>query len=98
MAGRFAVDPAQLEQTARYLQDASESYQRIYNQLISAAESMGASYDSEDNRVFVSQIQSCTGELHAMAERLSKTAGILRNQKANYEKQTEANVAAARRL
>ena len=26
MAGRFAVDPAQLEQTARYLQDASESY------------------------------------------------------------------------
>ena len=54
MAGRFAVDPAQLEQTARYLQDASESYQRIYNQLISAAESMGASYDSEDNRVFVS--------------------------------------------
>ena len=98
MAGRFAVDPAQLEQTARYLQDASESYQRIYNQLISAAESMGASYDSEDNRVFVCQIQSCTVELQNMAERLSKTAGILLNQKANYEKQTEANVAAARRL
>ena len=67
MAGRFAVDPAQLEQTARYLQDASESYQRIYNQLISAAESMGASYDSEDNRVFVSQIQSWWENLSGFA-------------------------------
>ena len=59
---------------------------------------MGSAYDSEDNRVFVSQIQSCTVELQNMAERLSKTAGILLNQKANYEKQTEANVSAARRL
>lgn len=98
MIGRFAVDPQELQTTATFLKDAAESYQRIYTELMNVAGNMGAAYDSEDNRAFVEKIHGCTGELRAMAERLEQTADILMQQKTNYERQTEANISAVRRL
>lgn len=98
MSGKFTVDPQELQSTANFLSNAAESYKRIYTELMNKASNMGAAYDSDDNRAFVSQIQGCTGDLRAMAQRLEDTADILMQQKSNYEQQSEANIAAVRRL
>lgn len=46
----FSVDPAALKNTAAKLSTASSEYERIYKQLIQTAATMGAAYDSADNK------------------------------------------------
>ena len=98
MANKFTVDTQEMQQTTAFLKKASSDYSRIYTQLLSVASSMGAAYSSADNAAFVEKIQSCSGDLKSMAQRLEAAADILDKQRANYERQMEENLSAVQRL
>lgn len=94
----FSVDPAALKTTASKLSTASSEYGRIYKQLIQTATSMGAAYDSADNKEFVARIESCCTALQAMANKLQLASETLTRASDNYTATEEQNTQQAGRL
>ena len=94
----FSVDPSALKTASTKLKSASADYERIYKQLIQTATSMGAAYESEDNKKFVTQIEGCCAALQAMADRLALTAQQLSKASDNYTSTEEHNASQASQL
>lgn len=94
----FSVDPAALKSTSAKLASASSEYERIYKQLIQTATSMGAAYDSADNKKFVSSIEGCCAALQAMADKLQIASEALSKASDNYTATEEHNAQQATRL
>ena len=88
----------QMMNTAVAIEDDASNYQRIYEQLINAASTIGPAFDTPENRDFVDQIEGCTKELKAMVERLSATAQLLKAQANNYQEISDINKAQVRKL
>lgn len=76
----------------------SEEYQRISDQLMNVAQTMGDAWSGEDNLRFVEQISGCKDNLAAMAEHLEKASTTLRQQNENYSNKMEANKVAVSKL
>lgn len=94
----FSVDPAALKNTASKLSAASSEYERIYRQLLQTATSMGAAYDSADNKKFVTSIEGCCSALQAMADKLQFASEALTKASDNYSSTEEHNAQQAGRL
>ena len=94
----FSVDTSALKSIAGKLATASSEYERIYKQLIQTASSLGAAYDSADNKKFVASIEGCCTALQAMANKLQLASEELTQASANYTSTEEYNTQQASRL
>lgn len=94
----FSVDPSALNQKAAMLDQHAESYDTISTQLHTAATTMGAAYDSADNRSFVSRMEECVKDLRLMANKLRAAAETLRGQATIYTNQENDNTQRAGKL
>lgn len=94
----FTVDPSVLVQKAQALNQHADDYDSISTQLQNAATTMGAAYDSADNRSFVSRMEECVKDLRAMANKLRAAAVTLQGQASIYNEQESNNTQQANRL
>ena len=94
----FTVDPAVINQKATLLSQYADEYEAISNQLRQAATTMGAAYDSADNRSFVSRIEQCVNDLKNMAAKLRAASATLKGQSSMYTNTENANTQQANRL
>ena len=94
----FTVDPDIVEQKAKTVDEYAETYDSISRELLSAATTMGAAYDSADNRTFVSRIEDCSKDLKAMAEKLRSTSNTMKEQANEYRKREAENTQKAANL
>ena len=94
----FSVDPTILNQKAANLNEHADEYNSISAKLQSAATTMGAAYDSADNRSFVARMEACAKELKAMADKLRAAAATLSSQATIYTEQENSNTQKANQL
>jgi len=94
----FTVDPTAINQKATMLSQYADKYEGISTQLRQAATTMGAAYDSADNKAFVSRIEQCVTDLKNMAAKLRAASETLKGQSGMYVDQENANTQQANRL
>ena len=94
----FTVDPAVINQKAATLSQYADEYEAISNQLHQAATTMGAAYDSADNRSFVGRLEACVTDLKNMAAKLRAASATLKGQSGMYSEQESSNTQQASRL
>lgn len=94
----FTVDPDIVEQKAKAVDEYAETYDAISRELLSVATTMGAAYDSADNKTFVSRIEDCSKDLKAMAEKLRFTSNTMKEQANEYRKREMENTQRAANL
>ncbi len=87
-----------MAKASQKLQELSETYTDIYNQLMQKASTMGTAWDGADNLAFVEQINGFTEELKAMADKLSVASQALDQQRANYVQRQDDNIGAVKKL
>lgn len=94
----FTTDPAVLNEKATKLNQFAEEYDSIRAQLRQSATSMGAAYDSDDNRAFTVRIEEFCVDLQGMSDKLRTAAQTLNQQAGLYTSQEAENRDWARRL
>ncbi len=82
----------EMEKASKKLHEISETYTRIYTQLMQEAQTMGAAWEGADNLAFVERITGFTEELQAMAGKLLHASEVLELQKQNYEARQQDNM------
>lgn len=92
------VTPEILKSTSEKLNEHSENYKAIYQQLLQEASTMGTAWDGEDNLAFVNQINGCLDDLQAMANKLKVASEAMFKQHANYVNRQSENIAQAQKL
>ncbi|MDR1638856.1 MAG: WXG100 family type VII secretion target [Clostridiales bacterium] len=90
--GTTTVNTGELHKASTTLIALSEEYTEIYKRLLNTASTMGAAWDSPDNRAFVDQINGFAAELQAMAEHIAASAKTLDQQGGNYETVVDAHI------
>ncbi|WP_068673714.1 WXG100 family type VII secretion target [Oceanobacillus sp. Castelsardo] len=98
MAKRIRVTPEELGTASQKVQELSESYTSIYNQLMQAASTMGEAWEGEDNLAFVDQINGFNDDLKNMADKLMTASQALEQQRSNYAAIQENNKVQVRKL
>lgn len=94
----FSTEASVLIQKADQLNRHAEEYDSIRAQLRQAATSMGAAYDSADNRAYTARIEQFCTDLQMMSDKLRAAARTLKEQSSMYTAQEEENTAAASKL
>ena len=95
---KFSVQTNELRHKASEVNQHAEEFDAICAKLKQVATTMGAAYDSDDNRKFVSRIEACCVDLKALSNKLRSAAQIINQQAAEYDGQEAGNTAAASRL
>ena len=95
---QFMVDTDAVRQKAAQVNGYAEQYDILRSKLLNAATSMGAYYDSADNREFVSRITECCQQLAEVSNRLRNAAQQMNAQSRRYDTTEEENSMQARRL
>ena len=95
---QFMVDTDAVRQKAAQVNGYAEQYDVLRAKLLNAASSMGASYDSADNREFVSRITECCQQLAEVSNRLRNAAQQMNAQSRRYDTTEEETSMKARRL
>lgn len=95
---QFMVDTDAVRQKAAQVNGYAEQYDVLRAKLLNAASSMGASYDSADNREFVSRITECCQQLAEVSSRLRNAAQQMTAQSRRYDATEDENSIQARRL
>lgn len=98
MSGQFSVDPQELANVVRQIRRNAEEYNGIAKRLLETATTMGAAYDSDDNRAFVNQIEGCSNDLTAMVNKLNQIAQIVDTQRNDFETVSEHNATEVKKL
>ncbi|MBQ6679226.1 MAG: hypothetical protein IJM76_04315 [Lachnospiraceae bacterium] len=96
--GAFSTDPLILKERGGQLKGYSEEYLKIGNEILNAATTMGQAYDSQDNRVFVEQINEFYRALQEMAKKLENAGEILNVQSQLYTAREDENTSIAQKL
>lgn len=94
----FTVDPSVLSQKATQINQYADEYDSISTQLQQAATSMGAAYDSADNRKFIERMEACAKDLKLMSDKLRSASTTLKGQSSLYVDQETANTQQASSL
>jgi len=94
----FTVEPEVIAQKAEQLLQHADEYEAISAQLHDSATSMGAAYESVDNKTYVDRIENCVVDLKKMAEKLRQVATTLKEQGKMYPDREAANRQVASRL
>ena len=95
---QFMVDTDAVRQKAAQVNGYAEQYDVLRAKLLNVASGMGASYDSADNREFVSRITECCQQLAEVSNRLRNAAQQMNAQSRRYDTTEEENSMQARRL
>jgi uncharacterized protein YukE len=96
---QFTTDYELMEARSKDFAEHSAEYAAISRQLLTAATSMGAAFESKDNDVYVERItEFCNNELKRMADKLAEGSEMLHQQAQEYRRREEENVASANTL
>lgn len=87
-----------MEKAANNLQEHSDTYRKIYNELLQNASTMGTAWEGADNLAFVKQITGFAEKLDYMAKKLSLASQTLKQQKDNYVNRQEDNITQVSKL
>jgi len=91
MGSKIAVDPAKLEASAQKVDSQAQEYTKLYQQLYSEVDAMGASWQGADNQAYVSQIKGFQDDFQNIVKQLNQYAEFLR-QSAKAYRTTQENV------
>ena len=89
---------AEMEKAAKQLIQHAQTYRQIYQKLLQHASTMGSAWEGADNQAFVQQINGFADNLKFMAEKLRKDGEYLKQQKDNYVKRQDDNIAQVKKL
>ena len=95
---QFTTDYELMEAKSKEMANHSAEYAAIGRQLHAAATSMGAAYESDDNKVYTEKIEEFCVELSNMADKLAEASETLHLQAWEYRKREEENVSSAAHL
>lgn len=88
---KMTWNPNDMRSKASQLEQYSQEYDSIRNQLRQVATSMGSAYISQDNQTYVAHIEQFCTELQNMSDKLRTAASTLQSQAAAYDAQEMAN-------
>ena len=94
----FTVQPETLRQKARQLESQAEQYDSMRNKLLNTATSMGAAYQSEDNKKYVARITDFCQQMREVSEKMRNGARVLMSQADGYEQTQSRNASDASKL
>lgn len=78
MVSKILVDPTVLEDTASRIDTGAGDYERLYTQLYTETEGMGANWQGADNRAYIDKISGFKDDLDQMAKLMNEYATFLR--------------------
>ena len=98
MSRKIMVEPSRLDTAASKIEALVGEYQKLYAQLYSEVDGLGAAWKGQDNVAFVTQIKGFEDDFQNMSAIMSEYARFLRDSATKYrETQTEV-MNSARRL
>lgn len=98
MGVSFTVETDAVRQKARMLEGLADEYDGMRSRLLNTATSMGAAYESADNRVYVARITEFCEQMKEVSHRLRNAANVLNTQSSGYDRTESENAAQANRL
>jgi WXG100 family type VII secretion target len=98
MARSIMVDPARLESAAGKIDQQAADYERIYRQLFSEVDSMGAAWQGADNQAFVTQIKGFMDDLQSMSKHMKDYSNFLKSSASTYRNTQSEVINTAKRL
>lgn len=98
MSKSIRVEPAQLRNAAAKMNEQVGEYEKLYNQLFTEVDGMGAAWQGIDNQAYVTQIKGFTEAFKKMSVLMKAYAQFLGDSAATYEKAQNEIIAGAKRL
>ena len=94
----FTVDTDAVRQKAKALANIADDYDSLRTRLLNTATSMGAAYESSDNRAYVARINEFCDQMREVSNRLRNAAEVLGTQSSNYDRTESENTVQASKL
>ena len=98
MAKTIKVNPAELTSAATAIEGSAAEYRRLFNQLYTDVNGMGAAWQGVDNQAYVQQIDGFKDDFTKMATLMDEYAAFLKQAAETYTRAQEETTSAARRL
>ncbi|WP_373481753.1 WXG100 family type VII secretion target [Acetobacterium sp.] len=98
MSRAISVQPSVLKKTADSLNQGVAEYEKIYKQLFSEVDGMGAAWQGIDNLAFVNQIKGFMEDFQKMGSLMKKYSQFLTDSAKTYESAQNEIVSGAKRL
>lgn len=98
MSRSIMVTPEKLEQAAAQIEQMKADYNRIYMQLFSEVDGMGAAWQGADNQAFVNQIKGFMDDFQKMENLMQEYADFLKMSAKTYRNTQNEIINAAKRL
>jgi len=98
MSRAITVQPTVLKKTADSLNQSVAEYEKIYKQLFSEVDGMGAAWQGIDNQAFVNQIKGFMDDFQNMANLMKNYSQFLTESATIYEAAQNEIVSSAKRL
>jgi len=92
MGKTFSVEPEQLKSAATKISGYADSFEEIYKNLLSQAETMEEAWQGDDNLAYVEKIKTLTTRLEDMTEKLRNASSTLTQQADNYDQRRQDNI------
>ncbi|MEL7662038.1 WXG100 family type VII secretion target [Acetobacterium wieringae] len=98
MSRAITVQPTVLKKTADSLNQSVAEYEKIYKQLFSEVDGMGAAWQGIDNQAFVNQIKGFMDDFQTMSNLMKNYSQFLTESANTYEAAQNEIVSSAKRL
>lgn len=98
MSRTIVVDPAKLEAAAQKIDVQASDYERLYRQLFSEVDGMGAAWQGVDNTAFVTQIKGFREKFQQMSALMKQYSEFLKQSAKTYRSTQNEIVIRAKRL
>lgn len=98
MSRAITVQPTVLKKTADSLNQSVAEYEKIYKQLFSEVDGMGAAWQGIDNQAFVNQIKGFMDDFQTMTNLMKNYSQFLTESANTYEAAQNEIVSSAKRL
>ena len=98
MARSIGVQPAKLSSAATIIISQADDYERVYKQLFSEVDGMGAAWQGIDNQAFVTQISEFTIAFQQMTALMREYADFLNQSSKTYSQAQNDTVTSVKRL
>lgn len=98
MARSITVEPGKLDTASQKMDSVSADYERLYKQLKSEVDGMGAAWQGQDNREFVQKIQDFQTDFEQMFKLMKEYSEFLRTSAKHYKDTQDSIITAAKKL
>ena len=98
MGKSITVDPAILQTASQKIDGKAAEYEKLYRQLFSEIEAMGAAWQGVDNTAFVNQIKGFQDDFQKMVAVMKEYSEFLKSSADFYKRAQEDTVNCARKL